>query len=91
LIVCCFCNSSEQIPDVTAEIEDQLVGHDTYRRRLAMSRNVKQHDNGAHSIKPQTGLVASLDAVNAQSGTDLPLVRVCMIGAHSFYSLFATG
>jgi hypothetical protein len=79
-----FCNSSEQIPDVTAEIEDQLVGHDTYRRRMAMSRNVK-HDKSGPSYKLQTGLVASLDAVNAQSGTALPLVRVVMISAHSFY------
>jgi hypothetical protein len=86
-----FCNSSEQIPDVTAEIEDQLVGHDTYRRRLAMSRNVKKHDSSAPSTKPQTGLVASLDAVNAQSGTPLPLVRAGMISALLFYSLFATG
>jgi len=60
------------IPDVTAAIEDQLVGHETYRRRLAMSRSVKKHDN-VPSYKPQTGLVASLDAVNAQSGTSLPL------------------
>jgi len=58
------------IPDVTDEIEDQLVGHDTYRRRLAMSRNVKPHES-VSSYKPQAGLVASLDAVNAQSGTAL--------------------
>jgi len=55
-----------------------------------MSRNVKPHES-VSSYKPQTGLVASLDAVNAQSGTALDVVRLGMISVHSFYSLFAIG
>jgi hypothetical protein len=57
---------------------------------MAMSRNVK-HDKSGPSYKLQTGLVASLDAVNAQSGTALDVVRLGMISVHSFYSLFAIG
>lgn len=51
----CVCNASFQIPDVTDEIKEQLLGHETYRRRLAM--NVDDSDSGKVSFEQDPDIV----------------------------------
>jgi hypothetical protein len=70
-------NAANQIPDITSDIQEQLTGHDTYRRRLAMGRN--GHTSVHHSSKQQqqSNLVTSLGAPNEESAAlqSLPEVR----------------
>lgn len=39
------------IPDVTSDIEEQLQGHDTYRRRLAMARTTRHPHSSSADAK----------------------------------------
>lgn len=62
---------------MTGDIEEQLTGHDTYRRRLAMSRTVKS--SSENLIETQgPNLVASLGPENQESAAlqSLPQVRL---------------
>ncbi len=60
-------HNAHQIPDISDDIQDQLLGHDTYRRRLAMARNVRksQQESGAEQVR--ANLVASLGVPNEES------------------------
>jgi len=50
------------IPDITEEIENQLQGHDTYRRRLAMKRNVGNGRDETGTVEQiRSNLVAALE------------------------------
>jgi hypothetical protein len=43
-----------QIPDITSDIEQQLQGHETYRRRLAMARAPHQHQQQQQQQSSET-------------------------------------
>ena len=43
-------NPAIQIPDVTSDIEDQLTGHDTYRRKIAMGRTIHRPRHAAEVV-----------------------------------------
>lgn len=44
-------DAAPQIPDVTDDIEEQLTGHDTFRRRLAMQRSVRRPHRASEQPK----------------------------------------
>jgi hypothetical protein len=48
-------NAAFQIPDVTSDIEDQLIGHDTFRRKIAMGRAIRRPR--PHREEPPSNLV----------------------------------
>jgi hypothetical protein len=70
-----FFNTCCQIPDITSDIEEQLTGQDTYRRKLAMSKHVRstaEHTSNQQSSK----LVESLGPANQESDALQALPKV---------------
>ena len=72
-----YYNTSQQIPDVTDDIEDQLVGHETYRSRLAMSRlgNRQGQSVLGQKVSNLVEAIGEGDKVEAESIQKLPEVR----------------
>jgi hypothetical protein len=83
-----YYNTSQQIPDVTDDIEDQLVGHETYRSRLAMSRlgNRQGQSVLGQKVSNLVEAIGEGDKVEAESIQKLPEVRSYLVSSRGCLS-----